>query len=288
MPPTAKVCPVCEKPVEKARFKYCPRCHRWCAVRKEIRARVKTLHENYDHEADAFRCAYCDAILDEINNKSPLFLCFDHPTPGRRNLLAVCCSIMNYMKSDMLPEEFRAIVLALARHFLDGTPIDISLTRFKYWSRGKKIKLAKGERLEKRWDVKECIICKKAPVPHTRYCARCHRLADAPDFSKARLEALIEAYDPVLDAFICHYTGLPLNLDDPSSPLYLNFDHVIPRDGRRLVCAAAFANVMKSEMTEKEFRAIIIELAHHWETGEPFDTKVLKLKYWTGLSRMHR
>jgi hypothetical protein len=39
------------------------------------------------------------------------------------------------------------------------------------------------------------------------------------------------------------------------------------------------------EQAVDEFRAVIIELAHHFETGEPFDTRVLKLKYWTGLSR---
>jgi hypothetical protein len=274
-------------PTISPRFRYCKHCYRWCAVRKEIRARVKTLRENLDRQKNAFRCSYCHAILNETDNKDPLFLCFDHPTPGKRGELAVCSSIMNYMKSDMIPEEFRSVVIALARHFLHGTPFDKRLTRFRYWKRVARARLRRAGRLEKRWDTKECIICGKPPVPHTRYCARCHKLADASDFSKAQLAALIEAYDEVLDVFICHYTGLPLDLTDPGSPLYLNFDHVIPRDNRRLACAAAFVNVMKSEMTEEEFRALIIELAHHWETGEPFDTNVLKLKYWTGLSRMH-
>jgi 5-methylcytosine-specific restriction endonuclease McrA len=285
MPPAPKPCTVCDNPTISPRYRYCARCRRWCAVRKEIRARVKTLRENFDRKNNCFRCSYCGAILDEKNNKSPLFLCFDHPTPRKRNDLAVCSSIMNYMKSDMLPEEFRPVVIALAHRFLHGARFDISLTRFRYWKRVARARLRRTGRLEKRWDTEECILCGKVPVPHTRYCARCHKLADAPDFSMVQLEALIDAYDRDLDAFICHYTGLPLDLTDPGSPLYLNFDHVIPRDNRRLVCAASFVNVMKSEMTEDEFRAVIIELAHHWETGEPFDTNVLKLKYWTGLSR---
>jgi hypothetical protein len=273
-------------PTITPRFRYCARCYRWCSVRKEIRARVKTLRENFDRQKNGFRCSYCHAILNETDNKDPLFLCFDHRTPRKRNDIAVCASIMNAMKSDMLPEEFRPVVIALAHRFLHGTPFDRGLTRFRYWKRVARARLRRIGRLGKRWDTDECIICGKAPVPHTRYCARCHKLADDPHFSKAQLAALIEAYDRVLDAFICHYTGLPLDLTDPSSPMYLNFDHVIPRDPRRLVCAANFVNVMKSEMTEDEFRAVIIELAHHWETGEPFDTRVLKLKYWTGLSRM--
>jgi len=48
--------------------------------------------------------------------------------------------------------------------------------------------------------------------------------------------------------------------------------------------AANFVNVIKSEMTEEEFKVVIIELARHFETGAPFNTDVLKLKYWTGLS----
>ena len=279
-----RICLVCPHPTITPRYRYCLRCYHWCSVRKEIRARVKTLIENYVPAADGFRCYLCGAILNETDNKDPLFLCFDHRTPRKRNDLAVCSSVMNCMKSDMLPEEFRAVVIALAHHFLDGTPFDIKLADLKYWNRASKARTVRRKRLEKRWDTKECLICGREPVLHTRYCLRCHQFADSPDFSKAQLEALREAYDRDLDAFICHYTGLPLNLTDPGSPLYLNFDHVIPGDNRRLVCAANFINVMKSEMTEEEFRAIVIELAHHFETGEPFNTEVLKLKYWTGLS----
>jgi len=92
------------------------------------------------------------------------------------------------------------------------------------------------------------------------------------------------AYDPVSDTFLCHYTGLPVDLKDPGSPWYLNYDHVIPGDENRLVVAANFVNVMKSELSEDEFRAVIIELAHHFDTGEPFDMGVCAFKYWTGLS----
>lgn len=286
--PLPMPCHVCSKPTITPRYHYCARCYRWCSVRKEIRARVKALKENYDPVPDVFRCSYCGAVLNEVDNKNPLFLCFDHRTPKKRNDIAVCGSVFNYMKSDMTAEEFPKVVIMLAHHFLYGTPFDKDAVKFLYWHRVSRLwKAIKRRALERRrWRATQCRICGKEPVPATRYCARCHKYADDPHFSKAQLNALIEAYDPVRDRFICYYTGVPLDEDDPGSPWYINFDHVIPRDGRRLVVAANFINVMKSEMTEEEFRAVIIELARHLETGEPFNTDVLKLKYWTGLSRM--
>ena len=244
------------------------------------------MKENYDPVLDVFRCSYCGAALNEVDNKDPLFLCFDHRTPKKRNDIVVCGSVFNCMNSDMTAVEFPTVVIMLAHHFLYRTPFDRDAVKFLYWHRVARVWRPAKKRGLRRWKTRHCLICGKEPVPATRYCARCHRYADAPDFSKAQLKALIEAIDPVLDRFICHYTGVPLDEADPGSPWYINYDHVIPGDGSRLVVAANFVNVMKSEMSEEEFRAVIIELARHLETGEPFNTDVLKLKYWTVLSRM--
>ena len=279
-------CQVCDKPPITSRHHYCARCYRWCSVRKEIRARVKTLRENRDRKRDCFTCSYSGVVLNETDNKDPAFLCFDHRIPRKRGDLAVCASFINYMKSDMTWEEFPKVVIMLAHHFLYGTPFDKNAIKFEYWRRV----VRPGARLLgmppplKAWHADKCPICEKPPVPHTLYCARCHRFADAPDFSMVKLQALKEAYDPVSDTFICHYTGVPVDLKDPGSPWYLNYDHVIPGDESRLVVAANFVNVMKSELSEDEFRAVIIELAHHFETKEPFDMGVCAFKYWTGLS----
>jgi len=283
----AKICQVCDKPPITPRHRYCARCYKWCSVRKEIRARVKTLRERLDRAADRFTCSYCGIVLNETDNKRPDFLCFDHRMPGKRNDLAVCAEFINLMKSDMTWKEFPVAVIMLAHLFLYGTPFDKKAVKFVCWNRSRKPR-PKAPPLKmppplRAWHADECPICGKPPVPHTLYCARCHTFADAPDFSMVKLLALKEAYDPATDSILCHYTRVLVDIKDPASPWYLNYDHVIPGDESRLVVAANFVNVMKTQLSEDEFRAIIIELARHFETGEPFDLGVCEFKYWTGL-----
>ena len=110
-------CKVCGKPPMTPRHHYCKRCYRWCSVRKEIRARVRTLKKNLDRELDLFRCEYTGIVLNETDNKDPAFLCFDHRIPRKRNDIAVSSSFANIMKSDLTWKEFPAAVIMLAHHF---------------------------------------------------------------------------------------------------------------------------------------------------------------------------
>ena len=49
---------------------------------------------------------------------------FDHRFPGKKGNLAVSAAWINYMKTYLTEEQFRAILKEMADHFRDGTPFD--------------------------------------------------------------------------------------------------------------------------------------------------------------------
>jgi len=79
--------------------------------------------------------------------------------------------------------------------------------------------------------------------------------------------------------FICYYTGMQLDLDDPKSPWYLVFDHWNPRDPRKIVITSALVNRMKSDLTEEEFWYFIRQLANHFRNGTVVRKR--KLAFWS-------
>ena len=78
----------------------------------------------------------------------------------------------------------------------------------------------------------------------------------------------IRTYD-----YICHYTKIPLDMDDPKSPRYCVFDHWIPGDPKRIVLTTALVNDMKTEQTEDEFWYNIFQLADYKRLGKPIKMK---------------
>ena len=48
--------------------------------------------------------------------------------------------------------------------------------------------------------------------------------------------------------YVCYYTGMPLDLENRKSPLYLLFDHWIPGDPSKVVICANVVNEMKSDI----------------------------------------
>lgn len=56
------------------------------------------------------------------NPRSPWYLTFDHRFPGKKGNLAVCTAWINYMKTYLTEEQFRAILKELAEHFRNGAP----------------------------------------------------------------------------------------------------------------------------------------------------------------------
>ena len=93
-----------------------------------------------------------------------------------------------------------------------------------------------------------------------------------------RLKALIDSYDEELDAFLCYYTHLPLDLAGRYGPWHFSIDHRTPGDESSQVVAALWVNRMKTYLTEEQFRAVIHALAVHIRTGAPFDTSVLSAR----------
>lgn len=91
------------------------------------------------------------------------------------------------------------------------------------------------------------------------------------------MRALQRAWDG--ESFRCYYTGITLVEDNPKDPRYLTFDHLTPRNETDIVVAAAVINDMKSDMSDGEFRAMVLELAKRFRGGK-FDERVFNLKYW--------
>ncbi|MGD0354514.1 MAG: hypothetical protein ABSB31_03590 [Dehalococcoidia bacterium] len=118
--------------------------------------------------------------------------------------------------------------------------------------------------------------------PLAIYCKRCKKLIDRVDIRSkpnklARVRALHSAWDG--QGFRCHYTGVRLVEDNHNDPRYITFDHVVPRQEDEIVVVAAVINDMKSDLSDQEFRAIVAQLAGHFD-GLGFDESLLKLKHW--------
>jgi len=131
------ICPVCGDPLHHLLATYCKRCKR-LINRVDIRgkhdrlARERALREAWDGQA--FRCFYTGIRLVEDNHKDPRYLTFDHRIPRQESDIVVVAAAINDMKSDMSDDEFRKMVLQLAKKFAGGE-FDKSAFEFKYWKR---------------------------------------------------------------------------------------------------------------------------------------------------------
>lgn len=131
--------------------------------------------------------------------------------------------------------------------------------------------------------MNNCPICKSIlHHPLATYCKRCKKLIHRVDIraqpdKAARIEALKKAWDG--ECFRCYFTGIKLNEDDWKDPRYITFDHLTPRKEDKIVIIAAAINDMKSDMSDSEFRKMILELAKTFNGGE-FDESAFKLEHW--------
>ena len=90
------------------------------------------------------------------------------------------------------------------------------------------------------------------------------------------------SWDPERKAFICYLTGLKLERSDRRSPILSTLDHRLPKTPGTMRMAAAFANEMKTALSEDEFWLVVEELAHHFQTKEAFNKDIIKFAYWKG------
>ena len=129
----------------------------------------------------------------------------------------------------------------------------------------------------------KCIVCRcELNNPQALYCTRCKRIVGRVDTRRkhnrqARIRALRRSWDG--ESFRWFYTGIKLVEDNHKDPRYLTFDHRIPRQEDDIVIVASAINDMKTDMSDREFRKMVLQWANKLSGGE-FDARAFKLKYW--------
>ena len=127
-----------------------------------------------------------------------------------------------------------------------------------------------------------CEICEEEKHRQAHFCKRCRKLINRGNRrtqvdKKARVQALKIAWDG--KGFRCYFSGIRLVEDNSKDPRYLTFDHLTPRQKSDIVVAAAVINDMKSDMSENEFKAMVIQLANRFRGGT-FKENTFNLKHW--------
>jgi len=275
--PTSKMspCSICDKPVE-LRFFYCTRCRLLIGNRFDRLLIRPAFRAAYDKSCDRFRCFYSNIVLEEKDPLSPWYVSADHFQPGLKKLV-ICAQLFNEMKRALTGDEFVRVVPALDDHFQGIRPFTRNVIGFIAWNR------AAIQTLPRRlapWELPSravlgCPACGRPPFPGSMYCATCRSFIFSRLKVAARAAALKRAWDEERQAFLCYYTGLPLDVSDPRSPWYLVFDHLIPGQKGDIVACAFWVNAMKTFLTEAQFRAVIHPLSEHIRHGTPFDKGVL-------------
>ena len=95
---------------------------------------------------------------------------------------------------------------------------------------------------------------------------------------RAKVAALKRARRP--DGFHCEYSGVLLNVSDPSDPFYINFDHRTPGVLDDIAATCAIINTSKANLTWQEFPIVVRETVNHWDTGAPFRKDVVPFSAW--------
>jgi hypothetical protein len=127
-----------------------------------------------------------------------------------------------------------------------------------------------------------CTICGGDKHPLALACKRCKHILDRVETRRddagalrrvdkaARLRALRESWRD--GAFHCFYTDVELITDRERSHdrRYLHFEHRTPGDESSVVVTSALVNLMKTNLSEEEFRTMVAELARAF-AGERFD-----------------
>lgn len=113
-------------------------------------------------------------------------------------------------------------------------------------------------------------------------CARCRRVYEqgGPGLRKkeARFRAMCAQWNNEAKAFLCYFTDLPLTDRVPGRRTSATWEHLTPGDPWSVVLAADLVNKMKGNMTETQFRRMIVALADHFRTNESFDRKAFPVE----------
>jgi len=279
-PPPPHPCKICQATIT-TRAEVCPRCRRHI-TNVEYTAHLLALLAAWDPVAKGFRCFYTGVLLEENDKSDPWYLAFDHRIPGKKGDLVVCARWVNSMKTALSDDEFRAVIIELDRSRKAKEPFNMAVAEFKYWKgpadhKPKKLPSLASPRLP---EVGECFVCDRRTLPHSQFCEECRKIAFRGDHPHERWDPLKAAWDEIGQCFVCYITGLEVEIDDRKDPRYITFDHSIPRQAGTLRVAVAFANMMKTDLSEEEFWLVVGELANHFRTGRPFNRDIIKFQYW--------
>ena len=267
-------CTVCGSPA-KPRNLYCPRCRKFIFRKPNHKARAAALIESWDPVRKRFRCWYTGIPLNETAPWSRRYLTFDHVIPGDDKRLVVCCRLINEMKSDLTWDELFTVVAAFDIYKKTGV-FPKETVDLEHWSRtaGRMIQAEKSAPPAKGKAVVPCKICQDPSFPGSDYCPRHRKFFFGKYERRARLVAFMRAWRPEHDGFVCEYTGIILDENDPNSPWYVSIDHRFPGKKGNLSVCARFVNSIKANLTAGQFRAVMAALARMMD-GEPFDGRVI-------------
>lgn len=296
------ICPMCDVRPHIEHSIYCRECGKFLLHKPEASARAVAMVRVRSKNPPGFRCYYTGRLLELYDTKSPYYASFDHRTPGKKGDrrspdlpqgflrangkgakraegdLVMCARWVNSVKGTMTEEEFWPVVLALDDYHFKGIPFPIELARLKHWHGNAPVKaIPSPKQLPLGQSAEFCEICGAKPPPRRKYCAICSAFVYRAGENLARVSAMKRACRK--GVFFCEYTGLPLELSDTESPLYIEFDHPVPAKKGLLRAVAAFVNRMKTDLSEEEFWAVIHELARFWREGGTF-RDVIEFRYW--------
>ena len=135
------------------------------------------------------------------------------------------------------------------------------------------------------WTATEtCKGCGRPSVARSYLCEDCRRLMQRVETRKdaekrgrkvdkeSRLRALSEQWDGNSGCFRCHFTDVPLT-GKHGETNYPTWEHLTPGDESSVRLVADLVNRMKADMTEEEFRGMVIALAAKFKEGQ-FDESV--------------
>jgi len=204
--------------------------------------------------------------LEIDDDTSAWYLVFSRLVPGDKSKIVPASALVNEMKLALSWREFWYYVLALDDY--RRKHLKIKKRPVKHW-----------RRLGSLTGNGTCSVCGQPVVKGHKYCPRCSRLVfrmRLERFPRKSINSLLDYLHKY--GFVCYYTGMSLDTDDPNSPWYLVFDHWMPRDPRKIVATSALLNAMKGDLTEKEFWYFIRQLANFYREGTP--VRKIKLAYW--------
>src|SRR6478735_5136049 len=86
---------------------------------------------------------------------------------------------------------------------------------------------------------------------------------------QARLRAMQQQFDPLIDGYRCYFTRIKLELA-AGTRKSAEWAHLTAGDESSVVLACKLVNRMQTDLTEPEFKVFVKALAQRFE-GKPFD-----------------